>query len=385
MDFTEIIFLSLLVVSLVRVSSLWLLSIAYGFRKAANVQPNDRVSVIVPAFNEAKSISASIESLLAQNYGDFEVVVVDDGSTDSTLETARKFEGPRVKVLHQDNKGKAEALNTGIRAASGSVVLTVDADTRLGDGALESLARRFAAEKDLGALSGNVKVDRPRGLLGRMQDVEYATGIGLTRKGQSMLATVMIVPGPIAAFRKEAVEKVGYFSPSTYAEDFDITLAVLKARYRVEYEDRAVAYTIAPKNVEDLLKQRRRWFRGMVQVLAKNEDMFMRKKYGVAGMYGIPYMWYDTISPLVNLALSLMAVVAGFETGDWTTILIGLGFYWVLQTAVAISAILQDSGRRAWQILLSPLLIFYNTFLDGIRVAAFMEEVLSLNMKWETP
>ncbi|MDE1853515.1 MAG: glycosyltransferase [Thaumarchaeota archaeon] len=385
MEIIFLAFLALLVVALVRVFSLWLLSIAYGHRRTPVTPAADRVSVIVPAYNEEKSIASTVESLLAQDYADYEVVVVDDGSSDKTLEISRPFEGPRVKVIHQENRGKAEALNTGIRSATGAIILTVDADTRLNPGALTALARRFSSDPRLGALSGNVKVDRPHGLLQRLQEVEYTTGIGLTRKGQSMLATVMIVPGPIAAFRKEAVEKVGYFSPNTFAEDFDITLAILKERYKVEYEDRAIAYTIAPRGVEDLLKQRRRWYRGMMQVLAKYEGMFLRKRYGVAGLYGIPYMWYDTVSPIVNLFLALFAVLAGFVTGSWAPILYGLSAYWILQTAVAVSAIVLDRERKLWQVLASPLLIFYSTFLDGIRAAAFVEEVLSLRMKWEQP
>ena len=385
MDILVLLFLSLLVVALLRVFSLWFLSLAYRFRHSPTTTPTDRVSVIVPAYNEEKSIAMSLESLLSQDYGNYEVVLVDDGSTDKTFEIARRYEGPKVKVIHQENKGKAAALNAGINAASGAIVLTVDADTRLNARALTTIARRFSSEPRLGSLSGNVKVDKPRGLLQRLQDVEYATGIGLTRKGQSMLASVMIVPGPIAAFRREVVQMAGGFATDTFAEDFDITLAVLKAGFRVEYDDSAIAYTIAPHGIEDLLKQRRRWYRGMIQVLAKHEDMFLRKKYGVAGLYGIPYMWYDTVAPLVNLFLALFAVLAGFVTGDWGTILIGLGAYCVLQTLQAISAVIMDKERKLWQIAMSPLLIFYSTFLDGIRAAAFVEEVLSLRMKWEKP
>jgi poly-beta-1,6-N-acetyl-D-glucosamine synthase len=380
-----IVFLSLLVVALVRVFSLWALSITYSFRKLTSAPSETKISVIVPAFNEEKSIASSIESLLSMDYSNYEVLLVDDGSSDKTLEISRKHEGAVLKVIHQENRGKAEALNTGIRAASGSIVLTVDADTRLNTTALSALSNLFASDPALGAVSGNVKVDGPKGLLQRLQEVEYTTAIGLARKGQSMLSSVMIVPGPIAAFRKEAVVKVGYFSSDTFAEDFDMTLAILKERYKVEYEDRAIAYTIAPRGVEDLLKQRRRWYRGMIQVLAKYQGMLFRGRYGVAGLYGFPYMWYDTVSPIVNLFMALFAVLAGFLSGDWATILLGLSAYWILQTVVAATAILLDRERHLWQLLVSPVLVFYNTFLDGVRTAAFIEEMLSLQMKWEKP
>ena len=385
MSIVLILFLGLLVVALVRILSLWFLSLAYSFRKTTPAAPDLNISIIVPAFNEEKSIASSIESLLALDYSNYEVVLVDDGSTDRTLEISSKYEGSVLRVIHQENRGKAEALNNGIRAATGNVMLTVDADTRLHSGALRALSDRFSLDPSLGGLAGNVKVDKARGLLQRLQELEYTTGIGLTRKGQSMLASVMLVPGPIAAFRKEAIERVQYFSPDTFAEDFDITLAILRERYRVEYEDRAIGYTIAPRGIEDLFRQRRRWYRGMIQVLAKYQGMLFRSRYGVAGLYGLPYMWYDTVSPIINLFLALFAVLAGFLTGDWEPILYGLSAYWVLQTLVAVTAIVLDRERHLWQILVSPLLIFYGTFLDGVRTAAFTEEMLSLRMKWEKP
>ena len=153
----------------------------------------------------------------------------------------------------------------------------------------------------------------------------------------------------------------------------------------MEYESRAVAYTIAPRGLEDLVKQRRRWYRGMIQVLAKHDDMFLRRRYGVAGVYGIPFMWFDTVSPMVNLFLAIFAVLTGFLTGEWESILYGLSAYWLLQTFLVLSAVGLDDQRSKWEVLVSPLMIFYNTFLDGIRIAAFAEEILSIRMKWETP
>ncbi len=382
---TEVLFLSLLVVVLVRVFSLWFLSFAFSLRNRRLAVTTEKVSVIVPAFNEEKSIAQTLDSLMHQDYENYEVILVDDGSSDRTLTVAQTYVGSKLRVIHQDNLGKAEALNAGAKAATGGIILTVDADTRLNPGVLRTVAGRFALDKDLGALAGNVKVSDPKGILQRLQQVEYTASIGLARKGQSMLSSVMIVPGPVAAFRREVLAEAGYFSPQTFAEDFDITLAILKGGHKVEYEDRAIAYTIAPKGMEDLLKQRRRWYRGMMQVLGKYEGMFFRKRYGVPGMYGVPYMWYDTISPIVNLFLALFAVFAGLITGDWSTVLVGLGLYWTIQTLVAASAILLDRERHLWQLAVSPLLVFYNVFLDGIRTAAFTEEVLSLGMKWEKP
>lgn len=381
----QILFLSLLTLAMVRFGGFWVLSLGYSFHRQRENNSEIRISLIVPAYNEEKSIVKCLESLLALDYTDYEVVVVDDGSKDRTLELARSVEDPRVRTIHQENKGKAEALNTGIGASTGEIMLTVDADTRLNKSSLKSIASRFAGQPGLGALAGNVKVDSPEGLMKRLQDLEYTTSIGYVRKAQSILGAVLIVPGPIAAIRKEVVEKVGGFSGSTFAEDFDITLAVLKAGYKVQFEDGAIAYTIAPATATDLLKQRRRWYRGMIQVLSKNQGMFLRIKYGVAGVYGVPSMWFETISPLVNIFLLIFAILDGYFEGQWVTVLYGLAFYWLLQILVAITAVATDKERRWYLILLSPLLIFYNSFLDGVRTASFIEELLTLRMAWETP
>ena len=381
----QVLFLSLLTLTVLRFCGLWVLSLSYHLVGQKREGIHEKISLIVPAYNEEKSISQCIASLQALDYPDFEVIVVDDGSRDRTLEISRSMEGPRVKVLHQENKGKSEALNTGIRAASGTIILTIDADTRLNPTALRSISARFEGNPRLGAVAGNVKVDAPKGLLKMIQDLEYTTSIGYIRKAQSVLGAVLIVPGPVAAIRKEIIEKVGGFSSATFAEDFDMTLAVLKAGYKVQFEEGAIAYTIAPGTVIDLLKQRRRWYRGMIQVLSKNEDMFLRGKYGVAGIYGVPSMWFETISSMINIFLLLFAVVSGYFEGQWVTVLYGLAIYWALQTLVVITAVVTDRERHWYLIALSPVLIFYNSFLDGVRAAAFVEELLALRMAWETP
>jgi hypothetical protein len=113
--------------------------------------------------------------------------------------------------------------------------------------------------------------------------------------------------------------------------------------------------------------------------------MFLRKAYGIAGLYGVPFIWYDTVSPIINLFLVIFAVTTGYLSAQWATILYGLIAYWLLLTFVTISGVVFDRERNLWQIGISPLLIFYSTFLDGVRTAVFVEEILALRMKWETP
>ena len=202
--------------------------------------------------------------------------------------------------------GKPNALNTGIAQSSGDIVLTVDADTTLHKDALSKIAVHFAANPKIGAIAGNVKIKNEHSIINVLQSAEYATGINLVRKAQSVLGCVLVVPGPIAAIRREVIQRSGGFSDETFAEDFDMTLAILKAGYRIEYVEDSLAYTDAPKNTQDLIKQRRRWYRGMIQVLDKYKSMYLNPKYGLAGTVGIPNLWLEAVSPFINLSLLLL-------------------------------------------------------------------------------
>jgi len=381
-------FYAILAITIFRWSTWLLLSLSYNLRskaKRAEVGLTSKISIVVPAYNEEVTISSCIQSLLDLDYPNYEIIVVDDGSTDKTLQEAKKFEDSGVKVIHQENQGKTSALNKGIRSSKGEIVVTVDADTKLNRESLKEIAIRFDSSNRLGAVAGNVKVDPEPGLLNAIQAAEYTTGINLVRKAQSMLGCVMIVPGPIAALKKEAVERAGYFSDDTFAEDFDITMKILKAGYKVEYEDRAIAYTDAPKNVEDLMKQRRRWYRGMIQVLGKHRDMYLRRRYGLAGTFGVPSLWFDIASSVLNIAVILLATLTGLLLNKSSISFVGLAMYLCVELAVGVFAISLDPMPKIKEFLAVPLLMFYNVFLDGIRIMTLAEEMGDIIMEWEKP
>jgi cellulose synthase/poly-beta-1,6-N-acetylglucosamine synthase-like glycosyltransferase len=381
---TVYLFYAFLVLAIARISCQLFLSFAYNLkRRSDGLKVFPRISVVVPAYNEAKTIRSCLQSLMGLSYPDFEVVMVDDGSTDQTFEEASRCVG--VKIIRQANMGKPSALNRGIRESTGEIVVTVDADTTLDRDALFKVAQHFAADERVGAVAGDVKVKRESTLINAMQSAEYATGINLTRKGQSVLGCVMIVPGPIAALRREAVEKVGFFSDDTFAEDFDITVKILKAGYRVEYEESSLAYTDAPKSIEDLVKQRRRWYRGMIQVLDKHRDMYLNTKYGVAGVFGVPNLWFDVFSPFLNVGFLLVTLLMWLLLGSFSSSITGVAVYLLVTLAVGAVGLSLEPKPEKRNYLVLPLLLFYNMFLDGIRVMSLAEEIVSIIMEWEKP
>lgn len=378
------LFYALLIILTLRVLSQLCLSVAYNFkRKNRELKTFPRISLIVPAYNEAKTIRSCVESLQALNYPNYEVVVVDDGSTDNTLEEVSHNKG--IKIIHQENLGKPKALNNGIKASTSEIIVTVDADTTLDKNALGKIAERFVSDDRLGAVAGNVKVNPEQKIMNAVQSAEYATGINLIRKGQSVLGCVMIVPGPIAALKREAVEKVGYFSDDTFAEDFDITVKILKAGYRVEYEEKSLAYTDAPKNTEDLIKQRRRWHRGMIQVLDKHKDMYLNRKYGLSGVFGIPNLWLDAFSPFLNIGFLLFTAIMWALTGEFSSSIYGIAIFLFVGLAMGVIGLSLEPKPEKRNYLVLPLLLFFNVFLDGIRIMSTVEDVINIVMEWEKP
>lgn len=339
--------------------------------------------MVVPAYNEAKTIKSCIESLQKLDYPNFEIVVVDDGSSDNTFELAASCEN--VKVIRQKNKGKPIALNAGISHSDGEIILTVDADTDLEKNALKAIAKRFGNNDKLGAVAGNVKVKKESTILNTIQSAEYATGINLVRKGQSVLGTVMVVPGPVAALKKNAIQEVGLFSDDTFAEDFDITVKILKQGYEIEYEEDSLAFTDTPKTIEDLIKQRRRWYRGMIQVLDKHKNMYFNRCFGLVGFLGIPNLWFDTIAPFLNIGFLLVTLLTWLFTGEFSLSIFGIFVFLGFSLALGVIGLSLEPKPEKRNYFALPLLLFYNMFLDGIRIMSLTEEMVNILMDWEKP
>jgi cellulose synthase/poly-beta-1,6-N-acetylglucosamine synthase-like glycosyltransferase len=269
-----------------------------------------RVAVLIPAYNEEKVIERTVRAVLNLNYPDMRVVVIDDGSTDKTLQVARSAfvaeeASGQVLILTKPNSGKADALNFGLQHLQGEeIFIGIDADTVIARNAVSRLVPHFVDPK-VGAVAGNAKVGNRVNLWTRWQALEYITSQNFERRALNTLGAVSVVPGAIGAWRTAAVRAAGGYHTDTVAEDADLTMALLELGYRVEYEDLALAYTEAPVNAHGLMRQRFRWSFGILQAVWKHRAVFGRK--GALGWVALPNIAiFQILLPLVSPFIDLM-------------------------------------------------------------------------------
>ncbi|MGA8866240.1 MAG: glycosyltransferase [Candidatus Sulfotelmatobacter sp.] len=272
-----------------------------------------KVVVLIPAYNEEKVIERTVRAALNSDYPDLRVIVIDDGSKDRTLEVARRAFAAQeatgqVLILGKHNSGKAEALNYGIEhLEDAELFVGIDADTIIAPDAISRLVPHFLNPK-VAAVAGNAKVGNRVNLWTRWQALEYITSQNFERRALDVLGAVSVVPGAIGAWRVAAVREAGGYHIDTVAEDADLTMALLRLGYRVEYEDMALAYTEAPTTANGLMRQRFRWSFGILQAVWKHSGVFARK--GVLGWIALPnIVIFQILLPLVSPLIDIMFAV----------------------------------------------------------------------------
>ncbi|MEP7187238.1 MAG: glycosyltransferase, partial [Rhodanobacter sp.] len=277
------------------------------------------VSVLIPAYNEEKVIASSIRQILRSRYPSLEIIVVDDGSIDATsaVVTEHYANEPRVRLLTIPNSGKAHAVNTALREASGTVVVALDADTQFEPDTISRLVRWFV-DPHVGAVAGNAKVGNRINLITVWQALEYITAQNLERRALAALGAITVVPGAVGAWRRAALEQLGGFPSDTLAEDQDLTIAVQKAGYHALFDSEAIAWTEAPDTARGLARQRFRWAYGTLQCLWKHRDATFNPRRGALGMVALPQVWlfqilFSVVSPLVDLVLVWQIIATALD------------------------------------------------------------------------
>lgn len=336
------------------------LAVAHRLRsRRPPVVPPGRIptaSILVPAYNEAKVLDTTLASLAALDPAPTEIILVDDGSTDGTADVAKAWLGrlAGLRVKRQANAGKATALNRAIALATGEVVVVIDADTVIDPGFLGAVLPHFADPR-VGAVAGNVKVGNRRNVLAGLQALEYIVSLNLDKRAQAQAGVVGIVPGAAGAFRTSTLKDVGGYPTDTLVEDADLTVVLLRAGWRIRYEARAISWTEAPEHLSDVVKQRRRWCYGTIEVAAKHASALFDRRTGRVGLILLPWQLASQVvlpllSPLADLFLVYLLAV--HANGEVVTI---LGIAILADLVLAAVAVALD-GERIRMVLFAPLL-----------------------------
>ena len=268
----DVLFISSIVLSIlvfIFILFLFIVVIISIFKKEnfENFQP--KVSVIIPAYNESKTIGLCLNSVLNQDYNnEVEIIVVDDGSSDNTLKILKKYK--KVKVVKQKHLGKSKALNNGISKAKNDFILVIDADTIIKKDFIREIIKPFS-DKKVGATTGIIKLKNNKGILPMFQNVEYSFYNLIRHSFSSLFKNSVWFLGALACYRKDAIKKVGLFKTDSLTEDIDLAMEINKAGYENISVGNAYGFTHVPANLKSLYKQRSRWWIGALQALFKNK------------------------------------------------------------------------------------------------------------------
>ena len=362
------------------------------------IDPDRFVTVLIPAYNEERVIERAVRGVLASTDVRIEVIVIDDGSKDATsaIVAATFADDPRVRLLTLENGGKARALNTGLELAKGEIVIALDADTQFEPTTIARLARWFD-DPQLGAVAGNAKVGNRVNLVTKWQALEYITAQNLERRAFARLNAITVVPGAVGAWRLAAIRAVGAYPHDTLAEDQDLTIAIQRAGWHVQYDQYAVAWTEAPETFRALAKQRFRWAFGTLQCLWKHRSAIGRSAPRGLGWVGLPQaivfqILLAAISPIIDLALlvSFFVTYLDIQAHGWAQtshdVYTMLAFWAVFTTIDLLAATIAFAleRREKWSLLwlLIPQRIGYRQVMYYVVLKAIAQALRGPMVGW---
>lgn len=284
------------------------------------------VTVAVPCWNEERTLAATLDSLIALDYpkDKLSIVVVDDGSKDSTLSIAKEYEvryPGLVQAVHKENGGKHTAVNLALERSNADFFGCLDADSFVAPHTLKTIIGYFKRNAKIMAVTPCIHIRNPRTFIQRMQAIEYLMGV-FTRKMFGELDAIQVTPGPFSIFRKEVFGTIGNYHKAHNTEDFEITLRMHKAHLKIANSHKALVYTVGPATAKGFFYQRLRWARGFLENSLDYKELFFKKEYGNFGMFTLPMAFMFVF---YGLYASIFAIYSGvrvwMQTVDrWVTV-----------------------------------------------------------------
>jgi len=282
------------------------------------------VTILVPCFNEENTISGTIDSLLKLDYphDKLHIMVINDGSTDNSLQILEKFRGNNIVEVHtKENGGKFTALNFGIERMKTDFVGCLDADSFVDRNALKNIMRRFTDPLVM-SVTPSMIIEKPSNILRKMQRAEYSYG-NFMRKAYGSIGAIHITPGPFSFFRKEVFEKIGMYKHAHNTEDMEMAMRMQKNHMMIVNEPDALVFTVGPDTIKKLYKQRVRWVSGFLGNLIDYRDMVLNKKHGDLGLIVLPFALFAIIMSFVLLTISIYKTSSTIIDSIYKTMTVG--------------------------------------------------------------
>ncbi|MCQ9376869.1 glycosyltransferase [Methyloversatilis sp. XJ19-49] len=292
------------------------------------------VSILIPAHNEDAVIARSLVAVCAVDYPDYEIVVVNDGSSDGTVRQVLPFvQTGRVRLIDKRiNEGKAMALNDALPMLRGDIVLIMDADAEPEPDILWHLVPHFQSAR-VAAVTGNPRVRNADNFLSRLQAIEFTSIVSLLRRSQRIWGRIVTVSGVVAAFRKSAVQSVGGFSPDMPTEDIELTWKLQRHFHDIRYEPHAIVWMTVPTHFRALFRQRLRWARGLMQVLRRHRDVILHWRYR--------RMWPMLIESVLSIC--------------WAIVFVAMTALWIASWAIGFPPVGASPLPNLWGMAIATL------------------------------
>ncbi|MBL8019552.1 MAG: glycosyltransferase [Leptospirales bacterium] len=342
--------------------------------------PRIPVSVLIPAYNEEKTLSKTIESLQRSTHKKFEILVIDDGSTDGSAAVVRELQrkDKRIRLITQPNGGKSVALNHGMREAKHEIVVTIDADTIVMPQTITELASPFQ-DPQVDAVCGNVEVGNVHNILTGFQSLEYITSQNFDRRAFDALNCISVVPGATGAWRRSKVLAAGGYNSDTLTEDADLTLTMLRANARIVYAPEARARTEAPATIRTLATQRFRWSFGTFQCLWKHRKAFFKRSLGWVALPNLFFfqILFPALSPIGDIVFVLSIL-----RGDLAAIAAGYVLFLFMDLCGSLLAFTLEKKPKRLMLLVLIQRFFYRQFMYFITFKAMFAMLKGRRHGW---
>lgn len=357
------------------------------------------VTILVPCWNKAKTLGATVRSILLLDYPreKLSVVIIDDGSVDETLQAAQEFVNePQVSIYRKENEGsKFAALNFGLEHSQSELVGCLDADSFVAPDALLEVVKKFEGDPTIMAVTPAMRVFKPRSWLELMQSVEYTFGV-FYRKMFDNLSAITVLPGPFSFYKRSVFEKIGPFRHAHHTEDMEMAFRMHANGMKIGNAHSAIVSTKVPSTVGGLIRQRVRWSRGFLENCKDYHYMFLNRRYGNLGLFALPFGMLAFIAGMYTAVFALLQtteLIVRRVVSMWTTG-IPLHFtmphfeWFFLNTSMLTFLIVAITGMTLFAIVIGGRItqtrLSVRAFLSYFTLFGFLAPVWLARAAWDT-